>query len=77
MQVQIITPDSSIFDGEASVVNVPGIDGTLGILNDHAPLVTVLKKGTVEVKTDTEEKNFEVNGGVVEVLKNQVIILAE
>ena len=42
MEVQIITPDSTLFNGEASLVVVPGIDGQIGILNNHAPLVSSL-----------------------------------
>lgn len=44
MVIEIITPDKSLFKGEAKGVTVPGIDGSLGILNNHAPLITALKK---------------------------------
>jgi len=78
MTVDIISPDASIFSGEAQYVGVPGIDGSLGILNNHAPLITTLAKGDVLVrKEDGSEEKFSVNGGVLEVLKNKVIILAE
>lgn len=77
MKVEIITPDASLFKGEASFVSVPGVDGSLGFLNDHAPLITVLKAGEVKVTTAKGDKLFPVKGGVVEVLKNTVIILAE
>jgi F-type H+-transporting ATPase subunit epsilon len=76
MDVQIITPDSTLFDGKADMVVVPGTDGLIGILNDHAPLVSALTNGSVKVKSDGQEQLFEVSGGVVEVLKNKVIILA-
>ena len=78
MEVEIITPDKNIFKGEAKFVSVPGIDGSLGILDDHAPLITTLVAGNVLLrKEDNSEENIEVNGGVLEVLKNKVIILAE
>ena len=56
---------------------VPGISGSMGFLNDHAPLVTVLKAGEVKVTTANGEEQFTVNGGVVEVSNNTVIVLAE
>lgn len=77
MHVEIITPDQELFKGEASFVSVPGVDGSMGYLENHAPLITVLKAGQVKVTTGSGEKFFEVKGGVVEVLKNKVIVLAE
>lgn len=77
MQVEILTPEASLFTGEATYVGLPGTDGSLGILNNHAPLITTLSKGTVSVKTANGEERFEVKGGSVEVLNNKVIILAE
>ena len=76
MDLQIITPDKTLYDGKADMVVVPGTDGLIGILNDHAPLVSALSNGSVKVKLDDEEKLFEVDGGVVEVLNNNVVILA-
>ena len=78
MVIEIITPDESLFKGEAQGVTVPGIDGSLGILNNHAPLISALKSGKVKVThLDGKEEFFEINGGVAEVLNNKVIILAE
>jgi len=78
MNLEIITPDKSIFTGEVSLVQLPGIDGSFEILNNHAPLISVLKKGKIKIKDDMgQEQFFEVNGGVIEVLKNKVLILAE
>ncbi|MBL7938883.1 MAG: ATP synthase F1 subunit epsilon [Flavobacteriales bacterium] len=77
MKVEIITPDKELFKGEATLVTVPGVDGSLGFLNNHAPLITVLKAGDVKVKTDKGEEFFAVKGGVVEVSNNTVIVLAE
>lgn len=77
MNVEIITPDKELFNGEATSVVVPGSDGLLGILNDHAPLISSLTNGDVKLKTADGEKTFTVNGGVVEVLNNKVMILAE
>jgi len=77
MNVEIITPDKQLFKGEATSVVVPGSDGLLGILSNHAPLISSLKKGTVKVSSNNGDESFEVNGGVVEVLNNSVMILAE
>ena len=78
MYLEIITPDKKLFEGEAKALTVPGSDGSLGVLNNHAPMIASLKKGKVKVTTDkTEVKFFEVNGGVIEVLKNKVVVLAE
>lgn len=77
MKVEIITPDAQLFKGEASYVGVPGVDGSMGFLNNHAPLITVLKAGEVKVRTEQGEETFAVNGGVVEVSNNTVLVLAE
>ena len=77
MQVEIITPDKALFKGEATSVVVPGVDGSMGFLNNHAPLITVLKAGDVKVKTAAGVESFAVKGGVVEVSNNTVIVLAE
>lgn len=77
MKVEIITPDKELFKGEASYVGVPGVDGGMGFLNNHAPLITVLKAGDVKVRTDKGEETFAVKGGVVEVMNNTVLVLAE
>ena len=76
MEVQIITPDSTLFNGEATLVVVPGIDGQIGILNNHAPLVSSLVKGVVKVKHNDKEDLFDIHGGVVEVSSNKITVLA-
>ncbi|PCJ81773.1 MAG: ATP synthase F1 subunit epsilon [Bacteroidetes bacterium] len=77
MTVDILTPDKHLFEGEATYVGLPGTDGSLGILSNHAPLVTTLKIGEIIVKTANEELTFKVKGGTVEVLNNHVTILAQ
>ena len=78
MHLEIITPDKKIFEGEVSIVTFPGSDGSFQVLNNHAPLVSLLKDGVVEYKT-TEKgvSHVSITGGVVEVLKNKVIVLAD
>jgi F-type H+-transporting ATPase subunit epsilon len=77
MRVEIITPDKELYKGEAKSVTVPGVDGSIGFLNNHAPLITVLKAGDVKVKTEAGVETFAVKGGVVEVMNNTVLVLAE
>ena len=78
MNVEILTPDKKLFSGEVKSIVLPGTDGKFGLLNHHAPIISSLKKGTLKVTDDTQTvQNFEIKGGVVEMLNNQVIILAE
>jgi F-type H+-transporting ATPase subunit epsilon len=79
MKVDIITPDSTLFSGDqVELVQLPGIDGSFEVLNDHAPLISILKKGRVKLQNKGEkEQYFEINGGVIEVLSNKILILAE
>jgi F-type H+-transporting ATPase subunit epsilon len=78
MNIDIITPDKKLFSGEISAVQFPGTNGSFGILNNHAPLIATLKNGEIKI-TDIgkQEKSFSVNGGVVEVLNNNIIVLAD
>ena len=73
MNLEIITPDKKVFSGEVEVVTLPGTDGSFQVLRDHAALVSTLGKGIL--KADKQE--FTIDGGVVEVLNNKVLVLAE
>ena len=77
MIIEFRTPDKVMFFGEASYIQLPGIDGLFGILENHGNMVAALKKGQVKLVSEDETSFFEINGGIVEVLKNQVQILAE
>ena len=77
MTVEVLTPDEQLYIGEGTAVLAPGKDGSLGIMENHAPLITTLKKGKIEIETPEGRKSFDVSGGVLEVLKNKGIILAE
>ena len=76
MDVQIISPDRNLYDGKADLVTVPGSSGSIGILNNHAPLISSLKKGEVKVILNKKEQFFKIDGGVVEVSQNKVVVLA-
>lgn len=77
MKLDILSPDKNLYSGNVSAISLPGKDGSLGILENHAPLITTLRKGTIKIESDNGTQLFDVNGGVVEVLNNKVIILAE
>lgn len=78
MKLEIITPGKKLFDGSVKSAVFPGSEGSFGVLNNHAPLIATLKSGTIELYEENNNKlEFAVKGGVVEVLKNKVIVLAE
>ena len=78
MFLEIISPDKKIFSGTVKSIVVPGSDGSLGILENHAPLIASLKKGFVAITEENEQRQtFNIKGGVIEVLKNKVVVLAE
>ncbi len=78
MNLEIITPEKTVYAGEASLVQLPGIDGSFEVLNNHAPLISVLEKGQIKIIDNNKEtKFFEIQGGVIEVIKNKILILAE
>ena len=77
MQLQIITAEREVFSGEVDAMAAPGIAGQLGILPNHAPLMTLLQPGELMVRAGGEESYLALSGGYIEVLGNQVIILAD
>ena len=78
MQLEIITPEKKIYTGEIKLVQVPGSKGSFEILNNHAPIISTLEKGSIKI-IDMQDRVvfFDINGGVVEVNQNKIIILAE
>ena len=96
MKLEIITPESKIFEGEVDAVRLPGKEGLFQILNGHAPLISTLREGELKIDIPTSAKTIDklngniitdksndkvlrmnVKGGVVEVQKDRVIILAD
>lgn len=78
MNLEIITPEKTIFNGFASLVQMPGIDGLFEVLNDHAPMIAVLTKGRVKIKNEQDKLEYiNIKGGVVEVLANKITVLAD
>ena len=77
MYLDILTPDQTVFSGEINSVQVPGTKGRFEVLTNHAPIISTLEKGDVTIRLAKEEKIFKIDGGVVEVLHDKVIVLAE
>ena len=77
MQLEIITPDGKAFAGEVSMATFPGTDGSFQVLENHAPLIAALQRGPVRYRSAEGERTVTVDGGVVEVLNNRVVVLAE
>ena len=78
MDFEIITPDKKLFKGKVKSVTVPGTKGTFMVLKNHAPIISTLEKGKVVIITEqSEEMNFEIVSGIIEVKKNKIIVLAE
>ncbi|MES2389946.1 MAG: ATP synthase F1 subunit epsilon [Bacteroidota bacterium] len=77
MFVEVITPDKQIFSGEATSVRFPGADGSFEVLNNHAPMISALAAGTVYIRNAGKEEQIHIGGGLTEVLKNKVTVLAE
>lgn len=77
MFLEIVTPIKKVYEGEVSIVTFPGVDGSFQIMNDHAPLVSTLKEGEVIYKHKDGSEKVEITGGVVEVLNNKIVLLAD
>lgn len=77
MHLEIITPDKTIFEGEVDSATFPGSKGSFQVLKNHAALISSLEKGKVTYKINDNEQEIIINGGTVEVLNNNIILLAE
>lgn len=77
MHLEIITPDEKVFSGEVKSANFPGGKGPFEVLVNHAPLISTLDKGKILINSEKGEESFNVDGGIVEVLNNNIIVLAE
>jgi len=76
--LKIVTPDGVVFEGDTVSVVAPGTIGYLGILKDHAPLVTSLDKGNLTYKNESGAvRTFKIEGGFLEVRKNRVLVLTD
>ncbi len=78
MKLEIITPGEKLYQGEVKLVKVPGTQGSFAILRNHAPLISTLEKGKIRIITDDDEtKHIDIQGGIIEVERNNIIVLAD
>ena len=77
MFLEILSAEEKIFSGEVESVILPGSSGQFQILNNHAPIISSLKKGEIIYKENSKDNTLAVNGGIVEVLDNKISALIE
>nr|WP_315253696.1 F0F1 ATP synthase subunit epsilon [uncultured Flavobacterium sp.] len=93
MILEIVSPEAKLFSGEITSISVPGVDGRFQMLNNHAPIVSLLQKGTVNItapsfdfdeetsslftKINDQNYTLEINSGTLELKDNKVIVLAD
>ena len=77
MLVTVLTPAGKVFEGEAESLILPAIDGEMGILKNHAPLIAALGSGKLELRLEEGIQNYQISEGIVEVNQNVINILTE
>lgn len=77
IRLEVVTPERSVFSDDVDIVVAPGIEGELGILPKHAPLMTALRTGELRARKGSEEFSLCVAGGFLEVRPDRVIVLAD
>tara|TARA_B100000965_G_scaffold330729_1_gene294607 strand:- start:627 stop:863 length:237 start_codon:yes stop_codon:yes gene_type:complete len=78
MLLDILTPEKLLYEGEIKSVKLPGTNGEFEILNSHAPIISTLSKGEICVtNTNNDKEKFNINGGVIEMQNNKIIVLAD
>lgn len=77
IRCEIVSQDRTVFQGDVDIVLLPGMAGEMGILPDHAPVLTLLKYGVIRIRQQGREKMFAVSGGMAEVQPDIVTILAD
>ena len=77
MRLEVVSPERVVYSEDVDVIVAPGIDGDLGILPRHAPLLTALRPGEILVRQGGQEHFMAVSSGFMEVLGNKVTVLAD
>jgi F-type H+-transporting ATPase subunit epsilon len=77
IRVSVISPERTIFEGSADMVVAPAWDGEMGILRGHAPMLVLLGKGSLRIRTAAGEHRFDVEGGFLQVVDDVVTVLSE
>ena len=77
LQLEIVTPERLAYSDEVDMVLVPGIEGELGILPHHTPLVSLLGVGELKIRKGGDEESFAIAGGFLQVRPDKVVVMAE
>lgn len=77
IRCEIVSQDRMVYQGDVDIVVLPGVNGQMGILPDHSPLLTVLHFGVISVRVGQTAQYFTVAGGIAEVQPDQVTVLAD
>jgi F-type H+-transporting ATPase subunit epsilon len=77
IRCEVVSQDRMVWEGDADIVVVPGVAGEMGILPNHAPLLSTLKFGILKVRSKDEEELFTIAGGVIEVQPDLITVLAD
>lgn len=77
IRCEIVSQDRTVFEGDADIVILPGVNGDMGILPSHSPLLSTLRYGILKVRLGDQEEIFTVAGGIVEVQPQLVTVLAD
>jgi len=77
LHLEIVTPERLAYEGDVDAVVCPGIEGELGILPHHAPLLTTLGFGELRIRTGGQEESFAIAGGFLQVRPDKVVVMAE
>lgn len=78
MKLEIITPEKKLFEGEITSITVPGSKGPFMVLHNHAPVISTLDKGQIKIVTESNiTETIDIEGGVIEVHRNNIIVLAD
>src|SRR5215211_3484675 len=77
LHLQIVTPEKLAYEDDVDMVLVPGIDGELGILPHHTPLVSLLGVGELTIRKSGSEESFAIAGGFLQVRPDRVVVMAE
>jgi F-type H+-transporting ATPase subunit epsilon len=77
LRLVVITPDRLLVEDEADSVDLPGVDGQIGILPGHSPLLTALGSGEIVYRRDGRERRFQIAGGTAEIGPGRVLVFTE
>lgn len=77
LQLDIVTPERNVYSDEVDMVTAPGVEGELGILPRHAPLMTALQPGELRIRKGDQVEFFAIGGGFMEVRPDHIIVLAD